>query len=280
MKIPSVTQGTTTPAATVPLPASPPDDAPLPPRPVVELPGEDGETISIVAPPAELLARLQAEAAPTADELAQQLAAAQQSIHADSPPAEAMPAAEAAPPGAVAPAAIPAAPAASPDTAAASPSSAVPPTVDDRQPFKVVLRLKPVAGNRWHATIGIGRDGCDPCWEGSDVDDWQEALDSVLGVHAAAQARWAEQPRNPRPMVTPTAPGSVAAIGAPSSPSAKTRGTVGKAKQAAKSNAALPPATTTTASAPPPPAVPAPLPPLVPATDPAPTTGVEKLTLF
>ncbi|HEY8743386.1 MAG TPA: hypothetical protein VIU62_09820, partial [Chloroflexota bacterium] len=94
MKIPSVTQGTTTPAATVPLPASPPDDAPLPPRPVVELPGEDGETISIVAPPAELLARLQAEAAaPTDGELAQQLAAAQQSIHADSPPAEAMPAA-------------------------------------------------------------------------------------------------------------------------------------------------------------------------------------------
>ncbi len=269
MKIPSVTQGTTTPAATVPLPASPPDDAPLPPRPVVELPGEDGETISIVAPPAELLARLQAEAAPTADELAQQLAAAQQSIHADSPPAEAMPAAEAAPPGAVAPAAIPAAPAASPDTAAASPSSAVPPTVDDRQPFKVVLRLKPVAGKRWHATIGIGRDGCDPCWEGSDVDDWQEALDSVLGVHAAAQARWAEQPRNPRP-AAPTTPGPVTTASAPPSPSAKTGGSAGKSKPVGKSNAAPPPATTAAASAPPP----------VPANDPAPAAGVEKLTLF
>jgi hypothetical protein len=287
MKIPSVTQERTTPTATVPPETSLPDDTAPSPRPVIELPGEDDETISIIAPPPGLLDRLQAEAATTmddgtatADELARQLSAAQRPLNADAARAEAIQTVDTSLLGASTSAAIPASEAASPDSAAVGPPPTVPTTVDDRQSFKVVLRLKPVADNRWHATIGIGRDGCDPFWEGSDVDDWPEALDSVLGVHAAAEARWAEQPRNPRPTVTPSAPVPVAATGAPSSPSAKTGGTAGKAKAAAKSNAAPPSATTTAASAPPPTPVPAPLPPLVPATDPAPTSGVEKLTLF
>jgi hypothetical protein len=287
MKIPSVTQERTTPAATVLPPASPPDDAAPSPQLVVELPGEDGETVSIVAPPPDLLVRLQAEAAArtddgiaTADELARQLAAAQPTIHAVSAQSEPVQAVDTSLPGAGKSTAIPVAEAASPDTAATGQPPAVPPTVDDRQPFKMVLRLKPVTGNRWHATIGIGRDGCDPCWEGSDVDDWRDALDSVLGVHAAAEARWADQPRNPRPAV-PGASGSVTAVSVPvAAGSTPTKGRA-KGKDGATSKAppsAPPPAAA--ASAPPPTTDPAHLPPVVPAADPAPAAGVEKLTLF
>lgn len=67
---------------------------------------------------------------------------------------------------------------------------------DDRTAFKVVLTIKPAAEGRWHATIAVGRDGCDPYWEPADVADWQDALDGVVGVQAAAESRWAEQPRN------------------------------------------------------------------------------------
>lgn len=281
MKIPSVTQETTTPAATVPPETSLPDDTAPSPRPVIELPGEDGETTSIVAPPPDLLLRLQAKAAAptdnrtaTADELARQLAAAQPTIHADSAHSEPVQAVDTSLPGAGESTAIPVAKAASPDTAATGQPPAVPPTVDDRQPFKVVLRLKPVTGNRWHATIGIGRDGCDPCWEGSDVDDWQDALDSVLGVHAAAEARWADQPRNPHPAV-PDASGSVTAASVPvAAGSTPTKGRAkGKDGATSKDPPSSPPPTAA-ASAPPPTADPAPLPPVVPA------AGIEKLTLF
>ena len=280
MKIPSVTQETRP-------PAPPPNDATPPPRPVVALPGEDGETISIVAPPPELLARLQADAAAatddgtaTADDLARQLAAAAPPTQADAAQAETVQKLDTSPPGASTSAAIPVAEATLPDTAAAGPSPALPPTVDDRQPFKVVLRLKPVADNRWHATIGIGRDGCDPCWEGSDVDDWQDALDSVLGVHAAAEARWADQPRNPRPAV-PGASGSVTVASVPVA--AGSTPTKGGAKGRDGATSKAPPSSpppTTAASAPPPTADPAHLPPPVPPAGPAPAAGVEKLTLF
>lgn len=276
MKIPSVTQESTTPAATAPPPTTVPDDTTPSPRRVVELPGEDGETINIVAPPPELLARIQAEAATpaddgtaTADEFARQLATLLPPTQAGSAHSGPIQEVDTSLPGTGKSATTPAAPAASPDTAA-GPSSAIPSTVDDRLPFKVVLRLKPVADNRWHATIGIGRDGCDPFWEGSDVEDWPDALDAVLGVHAAAEARWAEQPRNPRPTGAPSAPGPITATGAPSSSSAKTGGKADKAKASAKGNAAPPPASTSAASPP----------PLVPAADPAPAAGVEKLTLF
>lgn len=276
MKIPSVTQETKPPAATVQQPATLPVDAAPPPRPVVVLEGEDGETVSIVAPPQELLARLQADAAATdtgtatAEELARQLAAVSPPTHGDAAQHDAALAADPASPHVISSTTMSPASTESPDTAAVGPSPAVPAAVDDRQPFKVVLRLKPISGNRWHATIGIGRDGCDPCWEGSDIDDWPEALDSVLGVYAAAEARWATQPRNPRPAVTPAVPRPVTASAAvPAGPT--TSNGKPKGKDAGKSTAVPPPPAITAATAAPPP---------VPAADPAPVAGVEKLTLF
>lgn len=249
------------PTATRPSEPAHPAGPPLPPSPdavagdsrsadaVVQQGAEDGETVSVIVPAGvtdHALTGVETDvAAPTLDVAT----SVTRTPTEDETPLEA--------PG---------------STAGASPA----PPVDDRQPFKVVLRLKPVKGNRWHATIGIGRDGCDPCWEGSDVDDWPEALDAVLGLHAAAEARWVEQPRNPRPAATPTAPGSLAATGAPPRPSAKTAGKAGNARAAGNSNAAPLPTTPAAASASPP-AAPA---PPVPAADPAPAGGVEKLTLF
>ena len=66
-----------------------------------------------------------------------------------------------------------------PELPAASPSTPAP---DERRGFKVVVTYKPAVEGRWHATIGVGRAGCDPVFEPADVADWPDALDAVPGV--------------------------------------------------------------------------------------------------
>lgn len=140
------------------------------------------------------------------------------------------------------------------ETPASTPPRAESPTAlrssarepDDCRSFKVVLTCKPAAEGRWHATIAIGRDGCDPVFEASDIADWPEALDIVPGAVAAVQARWAEQPRN-RP-----APTTIGRTKTPGGSTQTTRGTSADADPGEDAKPAAPggedPATSATAT--------------------------------
>ncbi len=66
-----------------------------------------------------------------------------------------------------------------------------------RRGLKLVVTLRPDDGAAYRAVLALGADGCDPLLRAADVDDLQAALDEVPGLLAEAQARWAEQPRNP-----------------------------------------------------------------------------------
>lgn len=273
MKIPSSTQQhTPPPAPTGSLSAAAQDDGPMPQREVVPLQGEDGETINVVAPPPELLARIQAEvtamaadATATTDGIAQHRAVEQPSAPPnppDSARSEAAPGTEDSPQ----------------DANGECQASSLAPAIDDRQPFKAVLACKPVSEGRWHVTVGIGRDGCDPVFEPAEVAEWPDALDAVLGVYATAVARWAEQPRNPPTQATnrPATRASTAPTPATKRANAS-QTTRGKDKQRQQPGHANTPGTANGNL----PQPPAPLGVQRPAPTPAPVAaGVEQITLF
>jgi hypothetical protein len=114
----------------------------------------------------------------------------------------------------------------------------------------VVITCKPAADGRWSAFIAMGRIDAlgkpapvDPVFETVACDALSDALDAVEGVYAAADARWAEAPRNKAaPLGAPAArrasPKQQAAIDA----SLKQREERRAAKRAAHEAKAAPPA--------------------------------------
>lgn len=188
VRIPTATKSPEPTAADEPLPGSPPDDQAQGDIPasdaVVKVDEKDGGFVADALPPG-----LPAEA----------LAAAPAGVAGPSSAGSAT----GLPDGAGPAVATPHAPADVDQRAA--------PPVDDRRPLRVVLTCKPAGDQRWTAFIAVGRiDGLgkpspvDPVFETLECETISDALDAVAGVYAAAEARWAQQPRNaPAALATP-----------------------------------------------------------------------------
>ena len=91
----------------------------------------------------------------------------------------------------------------------------------------MLLRLQPAGPGRYRALVGVGTDGCDPCFQAAgEALPLDAILATVPALVAASEARWLTAPRYPAP-----APSTRSA--ATSRPGAAARSAAGKAAKAA-----------------------------------------------